>query len=297
MGCFQPDQPSAPSYGQLTRQTLNAQLNLAPQLYEAEAAYQPLYDALKQGNLEGTLTGSEGRSVQVPVFNKQGKQTGTQTIQIPGTQGLLNLYKNQVAPALAGVNTASRTADINDVTNLAPGARGAMRASDPFSAAMLDTLNTQAQGDLDLGTALNPAQMRTVQQAIRARQSAAGMGRGPADIYGEAIAGSQAGQDLLERRRGFASGVIGQNQQFYGDPFMQIMGRSSGAAVPIAGSVGTGQGMMTGNLFNPTDPAAQGMNSQALQYAAMFSQPSMMSKIGQVGKAGGQLASLMGMFM
>jgi len=65
MGCFGPDAPEPRNYGQETRDTLQAQIDLAPQLYRAEAspAYgQPAYSALALQNLNTILGGVPGGS-------------------------------------------------------------------------------------------------------------------------------------------------------------------------------------------------------------------------------------------
>lgn len=48
------------NYGQETRDTLQAQIDLAPQLYAANKEYQPKYDALNLKAYEGMLLGSPG---------------------------------------------------------------------------------------------------------------------------------------------------------------------------------------------------------------------------------------------
>ena len=74
MGCFSPDLPPAPNYGQITRDTLQAQVDLAPQQYQSEAQFQPLYSNLELGNLNTLLNGTAGGTV-----NTTTKQTAGQT--------------------------------------------------------------------------------------------------------------------------------------------------------------------------------------------------------------------------
>lgn len=60
MGCFSNSAPAQPNYGQVTRDTLQAQVDLAPQQYASEAAYQPLYANLSLGDLNTFLNGTPG---------------------------------------------------------------------------------------------------------------------------------------------------------------------------------------------------------------------------------------------
>jgi hypothetical protein len=60
MGCFSPKAPPPPNYGQITRDTLQAQVDLAPQQYASEATYQPLYTDLALSNLNSLLYGTPG---------------------------------------------------------------------------------------------------------------------------------------------------------------------------------------------------------------------------------------------
>lgn len=64
MGCFSADAPPTPNYGQITRDTLQAQVDLAPDQYASEATYQPLYTDLALNNLNSLLNGTQGGTEQ-----------------------------------------------------------------------------------------------------------------------------------------------------------------------------------------------------------------------------------------
>src|SRR5579863_3738616 len=67
MGCFSNSPPAAPSYGATTANTLQSQIDLAPQQYQAEAnpAYgQPAYAALALQNLNTLLSGQQAGQQQ-----------------------------------------------------------------------------------------------------------------------------------------------------------------------------------------------------------------------------------------
>jgi hypothetical protein len=134
-------------------------------------------------------------------------------------------------------NTAQRGADIQDVLNLGPEATRAFRQANPEQAALLDELNRQAQSELGMGATLDPSLLRQVQQSVRAGQAARGQGLGPSDIYTEAMTTGQAGQNLRNQRRGFATQMVGLNAQTTTDPFMAVLGRPS-SALPYSTQVG-----------------------------------------------------------
>jgi len=249
MGCFSPDAPDARNYGQETRDTLQAQIDLAPQLYASEAQYQPMYSELALRNLNTLLNGANG------------------------TPGLTQL--------LAGQATNQRAADISDVATLGPAAREAILASNPDSARLLELLNQQAEEGLVAGTSLTPGEMREVTQASRAAFAARGLSGSNSAIGDELLSQYNLGQKMLRDRQGFAGNVLGYNQAVVGDPFLQILGRPSTAT-------NQAQAMQPGNIFNPESAYAGNIYNSNQQLAAMFADPSTMAKVGQVSGAAGQ---------
>ena len=88
-GCFAPTGPPPVNYGQQTRDTLQAQVDLAPQLYANEARYQPQYSDLMLRNLNQML---------------QGAPAGTQTVSSPATASQTGWY----SPTGEFINAGSR---------------------------------------------------------------------------------------------------------------------------------------------------------------------------------------------
>ena len=136
MGCFSTNIQAAPQrdYAQETKDTLQTQINLAPQLYASEAQYQPLYTQLALQNANMALNGGNG------------------------TPGMLDLYKNSIYPTMdqisAQSNSTQRAADIADVAKLGPQMQEALRQSNPQ---LFEALaKAQAMG----GTSANAAQDR-----------------------------------------------------------------------------------------------------------------------------------------
>lgn len=209
-----------------------------------------------------------------------------------------NINKNVNTPAtpglnaiLANANTAQRSSDIQDVQNLGSEATQAMLNANPQNAALLNLLNGQAQSELEAGSNLTPDEQTAMQQASRAAFAARGMAGSNTGIADELLKQFNLGQQLLQQRQGFAQSVIGSNQAVVGDPFMQIVGRPSGAvsqAQGIQGNAGPG-------LFNPQSSLAASIASGNQQMDAAFADPSTLSKIngvlGTTGSLVGGIAS------
>ena len=217
--------PAPRNYGQETRDTLQAQLDLAPQKYAAEAKYAPQYQALQLGLLKSA------------------------------TPELLQLYKEQIAPTMGEVEAAarsrSRAGDIADIERLGPQARAAIKAASPEQAALADTLTAQAQSGLAAGSRLTPEQQRMVEQQTRSGLAARGLAQGPSGALQEAVRSQMAGAGLQQQRQQQAMGALGASQGVYGDVFQQVLGRPSQAFAGSQGFLGQAQGFNPGQLFNP----------------------------------------------
>jgi hypothetical protein len=255
MGCFTPDAPAPVDYSKQTRDTLQAQIDLAPQLYSSEAQYQPKYAALSLQNMGSFLNGSNGQP------------------------GFISQYA-QAMPALgaaqSAANTAQRTADIRDVNALAPQGIAAMRAANPGGASILDKLTQQANEGLDAGSQMTGDQMRNLNNSLRSSMGARGVSYGPASSYAEALAGSQYGDQLSNQRQSMAASTLGATQSFYGDPYQQILGRSSGAGNAAGSLMNSAQGAQSGpQIFNPESALSSSMTAGNQQMAATFAKGSM----------------------
>ena len=236
--------PAPRNYGQETRDTLQAQLDLAPQKYAAEAKYAPQYQALQLGLLKSA------------------------------TPELLQLYKEQIAPTMGEVEAAarsrSRAGDIADIERLGPQARAAIKAASPEQAALADTLTAQAQSGLAAGSRLTPEQQRMVEQQTRSGLAARGLAQGPSGALQEAVRSQMAGAGLQQQRQQQAMGALGASQGVYGDVFQQVLGRPSQAFGASQGFIGQAQGFNPGQLFNPESQYAANLigGNQQAQLAA-----------------------------
>ena len=206
---FSPSAPPPRNAAQEGRDMLQAQVDLAPQQYAASAQYSPQYADLANANLSRFLLGN-----------------GT-------NQGFLQTYTNQVQPAFQQSQIDStrtqRTADIADVENFGGRAVAAFRAANPQQQALVDRLNTEATAGLDAGYNLPTGMRRTVSQSVRAGQADRGLGFGPADVYGETLAQSDAAANYYGQNFNRAQQVAGINAATSADPFTLVTGRASGA--------------------------------------------------------------------
>lgn len=183
-------------------------------------------------------------------------------------RGFLDMLENDINPALLRLDTAQRESDIGDIATLGPKAREALRLANPDNAALLDQLNEQANSELALGAQLDPSMRREVEQGVRAGQSARGMGFGNSDLFEELMATGSRGEAMRDKRRGFASQLLGLNQAIYGDPFQQILGRPSGAGA-ASGIFGQASGLQAGpSLFNPESSYMQDLFNTNLNMKA-----------------------------
>lgn len=126
-------------YAQETRDTLQNQINLAPQLYASEAQYQPLYTQLALQNAQTSLFGGNGQMGMVDLY------------------GRINPQLSQIS---AASNTAQRTADIQDVENLGSRASQAFLNANPELKAQLDRATALGQSGVSSGQAALEQQLR-----------------------------------------------------------------------------------------------------------------------------------------
>lgn len=222
--------PPDRNYAQETRDTLAAQIDLAPARYAAESTYRPKYAALDLQTLDQSLTG-----------------TG-------GNRGLLDIYENTVYPALSRVDAADRKAraatDLSLIQESAPKVTAALREASG-TADLVAGLERAAKEGLDAGAGLDPSLANEVAQGVRAGQAARGFGFGAPDAIAEAFARGERGNALRQQRQQFATQTVGTLQATGGDPVMALLGRPS-QTLPMGQSVtAQGQGFTPGSLFNP----------------------------------------------
>lgn len=214
------------------RDSMLAQLELAPEQLAARQKFDPQYSDLNIEVLRRSLFGAKGKP------------------------GLLATYQ-EVEPLLtrmtAEAQTGQRERDIADVERFGGRASSAFRNADPGAAEIEDKLQSQAMEELDAGASLDPALRNQVVQGVRAGQASRGFGMGLSDANTEGLFIGREAEAMRRSRQGFASGVAAQRRSANVDPFLAVLGRQS--AVPgMAGSVvGEGRTSATAGApdFNP----------------------------------------------
>jgi hypothetical protein len=235
MGLYYAD-PGERDLGKETRESLQAQVDIAPGRYASEAQYRPLYDQLELGSLNTALMGGGGQP------------------------GLLDTYFQQIAPRAAATEreaaAAQRAADIGAVEQLGPRATAAMRAVNPQQTALLDAITQQATSGVEAGYNLPPGLQDVVSQSTRTGQAARGLGFGPADAYAETLAQSEAanqwrGQNIDQGMRAAQLNAVTQS-----DPFLAILGRPASTPAAAMGLLGQGQGLggQSQSVYGRFDP-------------------------------------------
>jgi hypothetical protein len=191
MGSTNVQAAPARDYAQETSQTLQNQINLAPQLYQSEAQYQPLYNQLQLQNTQQALLG------------------------VPGGQiGMLDIYRQalpQYGQISAAANTQQRAADIADVQGLGLQASQAFMAANPELAASLE----QAQGfaGRQQNQFTNTLSQQLAQQQPReniyAQQVGAAQMGGPQQVGAAQIGGPQQVYTQNIRAGNIGQGALG----------------------------------------------------------------------------------------
>lgn len=217
--------------GQEVTETLETQLKLAPDVYEATAKYSPLYSALELKNFRESLTGDDG---------------------------MLALYENEIAPAMQRGQAASSAGDVAMLEQLGPRAVAAMEGADPETKMLLDEMTRQAMEELQMGAKLDPSLAREVTQGIRGGQAARGLGMGTSDVTEETVARALQAERLRGLRRDFAGRVYGMRKAGGIDPAMVILGRpAQGGNLIGQGAAGAQQASANVNFDPMQNPYAQ----------------------------------------
>lgn len=266
MGCFGKDERNI---GAETRDTMQAQVDLAPQQLAAAQATQGGWDQLTLQAMNAQLFGTGGQG------------------------GYLQAYE-KMAPRLAALNAAdtaaNREADAAAMEKYGGRVNQALRAADPQQAALLDKINAITMGDLNAGEELTPEEMRLAQQYSRASSAARGMNGTNLGGSMEVLNQFMLGQNKKQQRLNSAMGVADLNKRAWADPYQVVLGRAGNSVNQAI--AGTGQGSSSsqntlGNTRSQFDP----FNGYASQLFGdnYEGQVSTMDKISQGVNVGGEL--------
>jgi hypothetical protein len=206
------------------RETLQAQVDLAPDVFEANKKFAPQYAQLD--------------------FDIAAKMA-PQIID----------FMERHTPQLEDINSQAlrkqREADVAAVAELGPEATRALLDANPQQRLLLDELNQQALSGLQ-GGGVDPGIMREIQQLVRSGQTARGLGFGSRDVRQEATFSAMQLDALRRQNQQFAQAQVQQNQAVAGDPFMAVLGRPGQTTTTTGGGVfGQAQGLNQGQAFDP----------------------------------------------
>jgi len=211
------------------RDSLQAQVDLAPDVYANRAKFDPLYTDLQVQQVNRALMGN-----------------GTS----PGLLQTMETLSPRIQQIANSTQASQRQADVEALQKYGPQAVAAIRSADPQQQVLVERLNREATQGLDAGASLDPSLANTISQSVRARSAANGFGFGMPDAVTEAYAMGDRGQALRQQRQGFAGQVAGINAATGADPALAILGRPSSAGAGAQNLLGAGQ-MNAGGKGSP----------------------------------------------
>ncbi len=203
--------------------------------YQMNRMFGPMFNAQNSQMSYDTLFGNAGgaRSITVPVW-QDGKVTNyTHRYQVPGTPGMLSMYK-RAGREMSDFNNKRLLADLQ---TYAPQLSAAYKSNNPGLYGLESSLMKQAQEGLDAGSGLDPFTRRQLTQASLGDASLRGFGHSPLDAY---MAYSSMGREGEARRQAHqqqAMGIGSWSQSINPDPMSLV--RQPGLATqmgPLLGS-------------------------------------------------------------
>lgn len=228
-----PATPPPRDYYKETSDALQAQVDLAPQLYASEAQYRPMYQRLELGGYRNALLGritpdqlSPASRAEYDAAVQRGEKPDA---AMYSDRGLMDILSNDVLPSLSraesSTNTLQRASDIADVERLGQRASDAYLNADPRSKSLIERLNAQAISALDAGSGLTADQQRYALQTARIGMADRGLAMGNQGIAADVLGTYQLGEARRTAALTNAAGVLALNKQFTADPFQAILGR------------------------------------------------------------------------
>lgn len=265
---------------------VNAQVATAPALVRANSELDPIINANQQLLAYQNLFGAPAVA---PVGTKGAASLGSPAVAglIPtlqkGLPMLQTLQNNLGDSSIAGL--VSRLS-----TYGAPGL-AAIRAANPEGSDLMSTLANQAQQQLNTNGGLTPVQLRLLQQNIRGAQTARGVGTGVGDAAQEAYYVANNQNALRQQNQTLASGVLGQEGQLYTDPFLSLLGMSTGLNVGTPSVNNTGPTALSLGLDQSSTAGLYGADYNATNQSNVAGWNAQMAGWGAIGGAGSGLGS------
>lgn len=320
-GAFAPPIPAAPNVGNDVSAQISAEIASTPANYANQVQFNPKFAALNSNIAWNNLFGSPASSTSTPVqqtgyYDQNGNFLGATNPGVAGAQYLKagqlftlaaaaapgSLATAEAAqPRLLGMQTQARTQDIADVQNLGPAAYQSIASYDPQATALLTGANTQVTQRLATNGALDPFTQMSLQQNYRAAEAARGTAGGSSDAAMEAYYQQATMNARQVQNIGLANTQVEADRAYYGDPFQQVLSRTSGGIQPGQPSYTANQPSATAAtaaLISPSLTALQSQGYQAqvgAQNAGYLSQQagiaSLMSSLGTFNSSLGSYGS------
>jgi len=269
MGSTTVEAPPPRDYGDEMRQTLQSQVDLAPQLFESEAKYRPQY-----ANLE--------RSIML-------EQLGLD----PSTN-LLDAY-SQINKSQKGIQRDSTQADIDMIRELGPELAEAQRAADPEADALRQAIMADAIEGMEAEGGMTEDESRMVDQRILEGAADRGMSDQKSTLLAQ-MRGQLEGDRAVKQQRLQNAGSAYSMGNF--DPLLALTGRTGNS--PAMAQQGFGGANFALNsspaIFNPESSyagslyASNQQNIMDARTATAANRANMFSGImGGLGSLGGGL--------
>lgn len=323
-----PETPPPRDYYQDTMGTLKAQVQMAPSVFAAEAAFTPKMQRLALGGYRNTLLGRVTRE-QLSDASKleydnalleqkkaadmlaSGKVTDpteldrlkliASTTPDPAAysdRGLMSILEQDIMPSMSRqdifTQRQQREADIKAVEDLGLRASEAYLSADPRSKGLLEELNRQSLENLKAagsGT-LTAGQQRLAVQTARGAATARGVALGSQGTIAEILNTYKMAEDRKAAAYQNAAAVMGLNKANIADPFQAVLGRQSGAFAAGIGQQQFASGFAKDigpRTFSPESQYAADLYAGNQQTAAAYASARAQVQSGITGAIGGVL--------
>ena len=233
------DAPPPRNYGQETRDTLQAQVDLAPQLFESEARFRPQYADLERRMM-------------------------LEQMGVDPSKGLLQAYEEDFAPSMVRQKEATVKGDIDMLRQYGPELLEAQRAADPLADSLRQGIMESASEELEAGMGLTETEQRDLDQQILAGAADRGM-EGQASTFGDMIS------QRLSANRGIRQQRLANAANAYKmaptDPLFALTGRASTTPAQAMAQFGSGNFALNSSpgLFDPESNYAGNIATQNYQ--------------------------------
>ena len=231
--------PPPRNYGQETRDTLQAQVDLAPQLFASESQFRPQYAYLERRMI-------------------------LEQMGIDPSKGLLKAYEEDFAPSMVRQKAATVKGDIDMLREYGPELLAAQRAADPLADSLRQGIMDTAAEDLAAGMGLTETEQRDLDQQVLSGAADRGM-EGQASTFGDMIGQRLSANRAIKQQR--LANAANAYQLGASDPLFALTGRAATTPNQAMAQFGSGNFALDSSpgLFNPESQYAGNLATQNFQ--------------------------------